>query len=88
MNCKPGDLAIVIDSGAYPETLGMIIRVTKVCPIHKDCWETDPPYFVAGYRLPAAFNDCCLRPIRDPGEDATDETLLWLPVPSVEAVAA
>ena len=29
-----------------------------------------------------------LRPIRDPGPDAVDETLLWLPVPTNEGVAA
>ncbi len=28
--------------------------------------------------------DHALRPIRDPGDDATDETLQWLPVPSKE----
>jgi hypothetical protein len=30
--------------------------------------------------------DDCLRPIRDPGDDAQDETLSWLPVPSREEV--
>ena len=34
---------------------------------------------------------CCpdeyLRPFRDPGDDAQDETLGWLPVPSVEVTA-
>ena len=32
--------------------------------------------------------DSRLRPIRDPGPDAVDETLLWLPVPTNEGVAA
>ena len=30
--------------------------------------------------------DKYLRPIRDPGEDAQDETLSWLPVPSRDEV--
>lgn len=30
------------------------------------------------------YPDFALRPIRDPGEDATDETLEWLPVPTPE----
>jgi hypothetical protein len=30
------------------------------------------------------IDDASLRPIRDPGDDATDETLLWQPVPSRE----
>lgn len=29
-----------------------------------------------------------LRPIRDPGDDAQDETLQWLPVPSKEGAPA
>lgn len=32
--------------------------------------------------------DKYLRPIRDPGEDAQDETLSWLPVPSRDEVTA
>jgi hypothetical protein len=32
--------------------------------------------------------DACLRPIRDPGDDASDETLEWLPVPSRDEVTA
>lgn len=32
--------------------------------------------------------DAWLRPIRDPGEDAQDETLLWLPVPRVSEATA
>lgn len=36
----------------------------------------------------ACSNDRALRPIRDPGEDAEDETLHWLPVPTTEEVPA
>ena len=32
--------------------------------------------------------DSQLRPIRDPGDDARDETLEWLPVPSRDEVTA
>lgn len=39
-----------------------------------------------------AFYACCpdraLHPIRDPGEDAQDETLAWKPVPTTEEVTA
>lgn len=34
------------------------------------------------------IRDVDLRPIRDPGEDAQDETLSWLPVPEHDEVAA
>lgn len=33
----------------------------------------------------AVFETCRVFPIRDPGEDAVDETLLWLPSPHKEA---
>ena len=35
-----------------------------------------------------SLGDYCLRPIRDPGDDASDETLEWLPVPSRDEVTA
>lgn len=34
------------------------------------------------------MDDYDLRPIIDPGDDATDETLTWLPVPSRESETA
>jgi hypothetical protein len=47
------------------------------------------PLVGGGSRLAryAASPDINLTPIRDPGEGATDETLLWLPVPG-KAVTA
>lgn len=38
--------------------------------------------------LYAGCPDANLRPIRDPGDDATDETLAWKPVPADAAVSA
>lgn len=34
------------------------------------------------------FHDAFLRPIRDPGDDAQDESLSWLPVPMPEIIPA
>ena len=34
-----------------------------------------------------ALPDANLRPLRDPGDDAQDESLSWLPVPSREEVS-
>jgi hypothetical protein len=34
------------------------------------------------------LRDDYMRPLRDPGDEAKDETLLWLPVPSDEKVLA
>ncbi len=98
MNCKPGDLAIIIASSAGNE--GKIVRCVRLIKAkdywykpsgqrYEDAtWEIDrllPDY--AG-QLGRTIGDSQLRPIRDPGDDATDETLLWLPVPSRETEAA
>lgn len=86
MNCTPGDLAVVVRSPAIPRFVGLIVRVTEVVPDFPDDphWATTPNHYDSGQ--PVAFADDTLRPIRDPGEDARDETLSWLPVPSTEKV--
>lgn len=83
LNCKPGDLALVVAGPAE----GYIVRCIE---------RFDGPWsdltFDAGWRLDRAVPaidgrvhhykaDAYLRPIRDPGEDAQDETLQWLDVP-------
>lgn len=85
MNCRPGELAIKIYSKAGNE--GRIVRcVTHVRQAFRhvgvlDAWMTDPMLAnAAGMFVPCP--DASLRPIRDPGDDAQDETLQWLPVPS------
>lgn len=82
MNCKPGDLAIVVLSPAIPELLGMIVQVTKLSDEFPNSWDTEPPVYISGNPWPVSFDDRSLRPIRDPGDDAQDETLQWLDVPS------
>lgn len=47
-----------------------------------------PLPWVGGLYKMRAVADRCLRPIRNPGEDAQDETLQWLPVPSRDEVPA
>lgn len=53
-----------------------------------DRWETDQ--VITGVRggKTNAVQDSILRPLRDPGDDAQDESLQWLPVPSTEKEAA
>lgn len=92
MNCKQGDLAIIVRS--YQGNEGRIVRCLRFVPDFR--WEkggeptwqidvalntvhSDARYFVA---------DCQLRPIRDPGDDAKDETLNWLPAPMRDEVPA
>ena len=101
MNCKPGDLAYVIRSAAgnegkpvqvinadvfeLPGDLGLaryghLWRVRSGLPFNSLLTIAPGEEFV--------FPDAWLRPIRDPGNDARDETLEWLPVPSRETEAA
>lgn len=88
MNCKPGDLAIVIRS-ARGKTIGKIVRCIRLSRhyglrqpdgsiIYGPVWETDTKGVSVDHTLRL---DACLRPIRDPGDDATDESLLWKPSP-------
>jgi hypothetical protein len=77
MNCKPGDLAVVVKSATRPENVGRIVRcVRRTVRIgHKsrlplDCWVVEPDITLCG-----AIADECLRPIRD--QDGDDETLTW-----------
>lgn len=85
LNCRPGDLAVVVELGrdchSEPWAIGRIVRcLTTYQHEGHTCWRVDPPLrqFVGVY-------DGALRPIRDPGEDARDESHAWLPpVPTKE----
>ncbi|WP_374520358.1 hypothetical protein [Hydrogenophaga sp.] len=101
MNCKPGDLAIVVrsENGNAGKVVTCIRLATKTdleneglfCP--DDVWVVDRHLLVTN-----AFGkngkhvrlcpDSVLRPIRPQADGATDETLTWLPVPSREKEAA
>jgi hypothetical protein len=86
MNCKPGDLAVVIRSETG--NLGKIVRCIAVaskeqadqvrfwaCPM----WEVDRP-MQWEYQHEVFYErfcpDDCLRPIRPQSDDATDEMTL------------
>lgn len=81
MNCKQGDLAVVVRSRVDPSFIGVIVRCLRhvvrpgastgeMC----DGWVTEPS--VGGFESTA---DHCLRPIRD--NDGEDETLTWVGKP-------
>ena len=90
MNCKPGDLAIVVHS--HNNNHGRIVQCIRLVDFsfqlgEFSSWMTEPMLMNSqGVLVP--IPDYQLRPIRDPGEDAQDETLQWLPVPSVQKEAA
>lgn len=100
LNCKPGDLAVVVRAAMTPEMLGRFVSVVRRAdPSEYD--NSNETRFVwmvrsavSGEKLPTTYGsnirfdderpfvDQWLKPIRDPGQDAQDETLTWLPVPS------
>jgi hypothetical protein len=83
MNCKPGDLAVIVRKS---KLIGLLVNVVgPALDGELGVWTVEP---LRPIPCPAAGGWKCadhnLRPIRDPGEDARDETLNWLPVPTKE----
>lgn len=84
MRCRPGDLA-VITRCYFPHERVHIGKIVQCVCIGVD--GSDPIWIVSPQILDYyGVVDSCLTPIRDPGEDAQDETLSWLPVPLPELV--
>jgi hypothetical protein len=90
MNCKPGDLAIVVRGMYSDENVGKLVRTVRLVPLHDadgPSWEVEslsgflmhPRVELCGLR--GWFEDSRLRPIRDPGDDAQDEMLVLLGKP-------
>lgn len=85
MNCKPGDLAVIFRC-CYPRNVGKLVQVIDSHRCSTGEWrikalgELDTNY---GDTVRAGqicwADDCDLKPIRDPGEDAKDEMLRPLP---------
>lgn len=96
MNCKPGDMArIVISADGNLDKLVHVESASVKRDGGKHWWiatALQPLRAVHGDTIPAGAlmyaADDALRPIRDPGDDARDETLGWLPVPQPEAIEA
>ena len=98
MNCKPGDLAVFVSGKgeSLAKNAGRLFDVLRPAePINGEPSWWVKPVGVAYSKEHGAFvsheGECldrCLRPIRDPGVVATDETLQWLPVPSRERETA
>lgn len=102
MNCKPGDLAIVVRKGnnaarlahlasrACDLLIGRTVRVVKLEPDEDgDLLWTLEQEIELPFCIVQALDDALLHPIRDPGEDVPDESTAWLPpVPLHDEVTA
>jgi hypothetical protein len=85
MNCKPGDLAFIVHAGIYAEPWaeGLVVRcIDSFAEGSYVCWNIERPLVSPVGQVFTSVYDGVLRPIGNPGEDAQDETLHWLPVPS------
>lgn len=94
MKCQPGDLAIVVNDCSMPINNGRLVRVVRKADpreyfnpnVDWDCAAVSPIWVIRGHLAEPGnegfgYRDSELMPIRDPGDDAQDETLGWLPVP-------
>jgi hypothetical protein len=96
MNVKPGDLAVIVRTHpSEPLTaqfLGRVVRIVSLREVEgAPCWTYERMPLIGKYRGCVvewySVPDEYLRPLRDPGEDARDETLEWLRVPATKEVA-
>lgn len=92
MNCKPGDLAYTV-APFWEGGRGQVVTVVREGWRGREGSETwhcvgrivmEDGYVVDAWDI----DKTALRPIRDPGDEAQDETLSWLPVPTVEGIPA
>ncbi|MNL15670.1 hypothetical protein D3C87_1366720 [compost metagenome] len=100
MNCKPGDLAQIV--APYDEKgRGHFVTVVRRAKRRErlggcDFVHASPvPGWVCDGSVPMwdgfiarrlVIADECLRPIRDPGDDAVDESAAWLPPVPLPAI--
>lgn len=86
MNCKPGDTAILVkifNYGRAEKFLGCVVQVSHIYGDrypYGPMWALKEPVYVGSDYITGAA-DACLKPIRDPGDDAKDEMLRPLPKP-------
>jgi hypothetical protein len=85
MNCKPGDLAVIVKtfrSDTRTNALGKVVQLSNESMTHHEfglLWRLATPVEIEGYGSFTAVADEILKPIRDPGDDAKDEMLRPLP---------
>lgn len=83
-------LRLIRPGEVHPSRNGRMMQVPGV--LNGPAWLIEGWVFLEG--IDGKNYECCiapdraLRPIRDPGDDARDETLDWLPVPAKETANA
>lgn len=85
MNCKPGQLAMYV--GEDVALQGHIVVCLHLFRPGMPAWVTEPALPLDDGEPALGVWDRCLHPIRDPGDDAADESKAWLPpvpLPTIE----
>lgn len=81
MNCKQGDLAVIVQAKLDARHLGKLVRCVRIA---SEWPKSDPPAWVIDPPLDSRFTqvyDYVLRPIRPQRNDATDEMIQLLGKP-------
>lgn len=90
MRCRAGDLAVVL-RGPHRDCVCEVVSASGVPDFHWSVRFRSPKWWRLSedetpvLHTEGLYSDFDLRPIRDPGDDAVDETLLWKRVPIMEA---
>ena len=85
MNCKPGDMALIVKTHHETEScLGRIVSLISPFVLDGELVWTYREMPLRGKYQSGSWRwielpDAWLRPIRDPGDDAADESAAWLP---------
>lgn len=82
MNCKPGDLAVIVSAPKEIQNqIGKIVETVKLLPNWEGipCWQIKNP-FRDRFGICEGIADKDLRPIRD--NDGEDQTLTWAGKPN------
>lgn len=92
MNCRPNQMAMVV-RGEPRENLGRVVKVLERVGnpfellLGYVLWTYEGELSMGDGTRAEAVADDCLRPLKDPGEDARDETLSWLDIPTQQGEA-
>lgn len=93
MNCKPGDLAVLVrvEKPQLEPNIGKLVTVLRAYDATRWWVRNEQPMLASHapgvyHQVPVGnwviASDPSLRPIRPQADDAQDETLSWLPVPT------
>lgn len=92
MRCRVGDLAVIVRPKRNDKNIGILVHVLRPSWLMANAWHVEsigrPFHLIDRVDQFGHIEDARLLPIGNPGDDATDETLTWLDVPSKQGEPA